>query len=95
MVQGTSTYYRHQAYRSLSQHILTEMRQLGLADFGNVGGFNFVLNSPTEFPSVLVEVAFLSNPADEERLLDPAFHVDVAERIVAGVRRFLEDVEHN
>lgn len=93
MVGGTSTYYRHQAYRPLSQHILAEMRKLGLADFGNVGGFNFMLNAPTEFPSVLVEVAFLSNPADEERLLDTAFHDAVADRIVDGMRNFLEAVE--
>ncbi|WP_353126613.1 N-acetylmuramoyl-L-alanine amidase [Parapedobacter pyrenivorans] len=92
MVQGVSTYYRYHAYRPLSQHILTEMRQLDLADFGNVGGFNFTLNSPTEFPSVLVEVGFLSNPADEERLLDRQFHGDVAERIVDGVKGFLREV---
>ncbi|SEL54983.1 N-acetylmuramoyl-L-alanine amidase [Parapedobacter koreensis] len=90
LVQGTSTYYRHQAYRSLSKHILAKMRKLELADFGNVGGFNFMLNSPTEFPSALVEVAFLSNPADEERLLNTGFHDEVAERIVDGLLEFLE-----
>ena len=91
MVKGVSTYYRHQAYRPLSQHIQMEMRKLGLADFGNVGGFNFILNAPTELPSALVEVGFLSNPADEERLLDGAFREEVAERIVEGIRRFIVD----
>ncbi|WP_257666751.1 N-acetylmuramoyl-L-alanine amidase [Parapedobacter tibetensis] len=93
MVQGASTYYRHQPYRPVSQHIYAEMRKLGLADFGNVGGFNFTLNSPTEFPSVLVEVAFLSNPEDEERLLDTKFHDEVAGSIVAGLQRFLREVD--
>ncbi|MEC3880042.1 N-acetylmuramoyl-L-alanine amidase [Parapedobacter sp. 10938] len=92
LVQGVSTYYRHHAYRPLSTHILSEMRKLGLADFGNVGGFNFTLNAPTELPTVLVEVGFLSNPADEERLLDPAFHDEVAGRIVEGVRGFFKGV---
>ena len=92
MVQGASTYYRHQAYRPVSQHIYAEMRKLGLADFGNVGGFNFTLNSPTEFPSVLVEVAFMSNPEDEERLLDTRFHDDIAGSIVDGLQSFLRDV---
>jgi len=95
MVEGVSTYYRHQAYRPLSRHILAEMRKLGLADFGNVGGFNFTLNAPTELPNVLVEVGFLSSPADEERLLDPAFHDEVAERIVEGVRGFLREVSRS
>ncbi len=93
MVQGASTYYRHQAYRPVSQHIYAEMRKLDLADFGNVGGFNFALNAPTEFPSVLVEVAFMSNPADEERLLDTRFHDDIAGSIVNGLRRFLREVD--
>ncbi|SKB96472.1 N-acetylmuramoyl-L-alanine amidase [Parapedobacter luteus] len=93
LVQGTSTYYRHHAYRPLSRHILAQLRKLGLADFGNVGGFNFALNAPTGFPSALVEVAFLSNPADEERLLDIGFHDEVAERIVDGLRDFLEAVQ--
>ena len=91
MVQGVSTYYRHQAYRPLSEHIRKEMLKLGLADFGNVGGFNFFLNYPTELPTVLVEVGFLSNPADEERLLDGTFQDGVAERIVAGVEAFLHE----
>lgn len=89
MVQGASTYYRHQAFRPLTQYIYDEMLKLGLADFGNVGGFNFTLNSPTAFPSVLVEVAFMSNPEDEERLLNPEFHDEMAECIVRGVEKFL------
>lgn len=91
MVRGASTYYRHQAFRPLTQYIYDEMLELGLADFGNVGGFNFTLNSPTEFPSVLVEVAFMSNPADEERLLNPDFHDEMAESIVRGLEKFLEN----
>lgn len=90
MVGGASTYYRHQAFRPLTQYIYDEMLKLDLGDFGNVGGFNFTLNSPTEYPSVLVEVAFMSNPADEERLLDPDFHDDIAESILKGLENFLK-----
>lgn len=93
MVGGASTYYRHQAFRPLTQYIYDEMLKLDLADFGNVGGFNFTLNSPTEFPSVLVEVAFMFNPADEERLLDPDFHDQMAESIVNGLEKFLKAQE--
>lgn len=89
MASGTSTYYRHQALRPLSVFIQEEMLKLGLEDFGNVGGFNFTLNSPTEYPTVLVEVAFMSNPADEERLLDSEFHDQVAESILKGLEKFL------
>lgn len=93
MVQGASTYYRHHAMRGPSQYIYDEMLTLGLADFGNVGGFNFMLNAPTEFPTVLVETAFMSNPADEEKLVDPRFHTDLAERIVQGLKNYLKAVK--
>jgi N-acetylmuramoyl-L-alanine amidase len=91
--KGVSTYYRHLCYRPLSEAIYAEVLKTGLAPFGNVGGFNFLLNSPTELPSVLVELAFMSNPSDEMRLLDDGFRKELAERIVAGVEEFLESNE--
>jgi N-acetylmuramoyl-L-alanine amidase len=91
--KGVSTYYRHLCYRPLSQAIYTEILKTGLAPFGNVGGFNFLLNSPTELPTVLVELAFMSNPSDEMRLLDDGFRKELAERIVDGVEEFLEGIE--
>lgn len=90
-VGGASTYYKHQGFRSLSQYIQKEMLELDVADFGNVGGFNFTLNSPTAFPSALVEVAFMSNPSDEEKLLDVDFQKAVARRIVKGLENFLKN----
>jgi N-acetylmuramoyl-L-alanine amidase len=92
-VRGTSTYYRHLCYRPLSQTIYDEVLKTGLVPFGNVGGFNFLLNSPTELPNVLVELAFMSHPQDEMRLMDDAFRQELAERIVEGVKAFLEKAE--
>jgi len=92
-VRGTSTYYRHLCFRPLSQAIYDEVLKTGLAPFGNVGGFNFLLNSPTELPNVLVELAFMSHPQDEMRLMDDAFRQELAERIVEGVKAFLEKAE--
>ncbi|MBE7178841.1 MAG: N-acetylmuramoyl-L-alanine amidase, partial [Mucilaginibacter polytrichastri] len=77
-VQGTSTYYKHVAFKPLSQYIQNEDLKLGLADFGNVGSFNFSLNSPTAFPNVLVETAFISNTTDEQKLLDEKFQQSLA-----------------
>lgn len=88
-IRGTSTYYRHIGFAPLSESILKRMLQLGLAEFGNVGHFNFALSGPTEYPNCLVEVAFLSNPDDEERILDPRFHRDVARKIVEGLRDWI------
>lgn len=89
-VQGTSTYYRYPGFRSLSEQVLKRMLELRLKEFGHVGHFNFALNGPTEYPNCLVEVAFLSNPEDERRILDPKFHKAVAKKITEGIRDWLK-----
>lgn len=90
--KGTSTYYRYIGFRPLSQSILKRMLQLDLAEFGNIGSFNFSLNGPTDYPNCLVEVAFLSNKEDEKKILDPKFHKQVAQKIVAGIEDFLKEL---
>ncbi|RSK37447.1 N-acetylmuramoyl-L-alanine amidase [Hymenobacter metallilatus] len=87
--QGTSTYYRYLAFRPLSVALYEQMRDTGLAGFGNVGSFNFGLNGPTEYPNALVETAFLSNPADEKRLTDPQFQQQMAVAMKRGLEQFL------
>jgi len=89
-VRGVSTYYRHPCYRRLAECMLEELRSTGLRSFGSVGGFNFLLNAPTELPTVLVEQAFISNPEDEMLLLDDSFRREIAERIADGLERFLD-----
>ena len=92
-VSGTSTYYRYIGFRPLSQAVLKRMLELKLKEFGNVGGFNFALSGPTEYPNCLVEVAFLSNPADEKRILDSRFRKAVAAKITAGVQDWLKEMK--
>ncbi|UPL48881.1 N-acetylmuramoyl-L-alanine amidase [Hymenobacter sublimis] len=87
--QGTSTYYRYVAFRPLSVALYEQMRATGLAGFGNVGGFNFGLNGPTEYPNALVETAFVSNPEDEKRLTDPQFQQRMAQAMKQGLTEFL------
>jgi N-acetylmuramoyl-L-alanine amidase len=88
--RGTSTYYKYPCYRPLSLCIVKEILKTGLPLNGNVGSFNFTLNSPTELPNVLVELAFMSNPEDEMKLLDDEFRRELARRIVDGVDEFLD-----
>lgn len=91
-VKGVSTYYRYIGFRPLTQYILNRMLQLGLNNYGNVGSFNFSLSGPTEYPNCLVEVAFLSNPDDEKKILDEKFHKAVAKKIYKGVKDYLKSV---
>ncbi len=90
-IKGTSTYYRYIGFRPLSQHIFNSMLELKLKEFGNVGSFNFALSGPTEYPNCLVEVAFLSNPEDEKKIIDPKFHKAVSKKINEGIRKWAKE----
>jgi N-acetylmuramoyl-L-alanine amidase len=92
-VQGVSTYYRYIGFRPLTMFILKRMEELGLKEYGNVGSFNFSLNGPTDYPNCLVEIAFLSNKEDERKILNPEFHKQVAEKIVAGIKDWLASLQ--
>ncbi len=87
---GTSTYYRYIGYRNLSMDIYKRMLELGLKEYGNIGSFNFMLNSPTEYPNALIETLFLSNLEEEEKILDENYQQQMADKIVLGVKDFLE-----
>jgi len=91
-VKGVSTYYHHNGSRAVSKYILEEMLDLGLNEFGLIGNFNFLLNSPIEYPNSLVEIAFLSNSEDEQRILDEKFSKQTADKIYRGIVRWLKEV---
>jgi N-acetylmuramoyl-L-alanine amidase len=88
---GVSTYYRPIGFKPLADIIYAKMLSLGLQQFGVVGSFNFMLNSITQMPNVLVETAFLSNPEDEMLLLDNGFRKKVAEQVTAGLEEFMRN----
>ncbi len=52
-----------------------------------------MLNSPTEYPNVLVETLFLSNPSEEALMLDEGFQQQMAEKILAGIKDFLNQAK--
>ena len=89
-VSGTSTYYRYIGFKPLSRLIYQRLLELGLKEYGNTGSFNFMLNSPTEYPNALVETLFLSNLEEEEKILNPEYQQQMVDKIVMGVKDFLE-----
>jgi N-acetylmuramoyl-L-alanine amidase len=91
-VRGVSTYYKHIGFRSFSQSILKRLLEIkNLGEFGNVGSFNFQPIQPTDYPSCLVEIAFLSNKGDEKMILDPKFRTKVANQVYLGIKDWIKD----
>lgn len=88
---GTSTYYRHPGFQPLSVAVLKRVLELDMNNFGNIGSFNFILNSPYEYPNALLETLFISAPAEEARLVDPKFRKDLIDRVVKGLEDYLKE----
>jgi len=88
-VSGTSTYYRYLGFKPLTTAILQRMLQLGFKNYGNIGHFNFALSGPTEYPNCLVEVGFISNVQEEQKILNPYFQKMVCKQIIAGLEDWL------
>jgi N-acetylmuramoyl-L-alanine amidase len=86
---GTGTFYRYIGFRNLSLDIYKRLLELGLKEYGNTGSFNFMLNSPIEYPNALIETVFLSNLEEETQILDPVFQQQMVDKIVLGVKDFL------
>ncbi len=93
-IKGTGAFYKHMAYKPLAEIMYNKMRELGLDDYGLTGSFNFSLNAPTDFPNVLVETAFLSNPEEEIFLLDPYYQRRMAQQIVEGLEEYYSQYAH-
>lgn len=53
----------------------------------------FVVLIGADIPSILVETAFITNPRDEKRLKDSAYINQMAEGIMAGIKRFSSEMQ--
>ncbi|MDY6843196.1 MAG: N-acetylmuramoyl-L-alanine amidase [Thermodesulfobacteriota bacterium] len=45
----------------------------------------------TKMPAVLIEVSFISNPREEKKLRSPAFQREIAQSIVKGIIRYVDN----
>ncbi|MEN9416984.1 MAG: hypothetical protein RI988_604 [Pseudomonadota bacterium] len=90
---GASTYYKHAGSRDLAAAVQRRLlAETGLPDFGLVGAFNYApIRLVTTMPAVLVEQAFVSNPAEEAMLLEPAFRARLAQAVRLGIEDFLRE----
>ena len=72
---------------SFAEYIQREMTaRLGVESRG-VKQASFVVLQGAKMPAVLIEAAFLSNPAEERLLVDPEFQRRVADGVVASIRK--------
>lgn len=79
-----------QASDMVAGNVLKALGQLGPTHRGYVERANFVVLRSPDVPSILVETAFISNPAEERKLRDPAHQKQLAEAVMGGVKNYFE-----
>ncbi|MFB3882271.1 MAG: N-acetylmuramoyl-L-alanine amidase [Armatimonadota bacterium] len=91
--RGTETYYRKDDSLEFARAMQREVvAQTGLPDGGVIRHpKSIIVISHTDMPAVLVEVAYLSHPADEALLATDEFRERAAQGIVNGIRRYVEE----
>jgi N-acetylmuramoyl-L-alanine amidase len=91
--RGSETYYRKPDSAAFAQTMQQELvRAVGLPDGGAIRHPKpIIVLYRTEMPSVLVEVGYLSHPADEAELATSELRERAAQGIVNGIRRYVEE----
>jgi N-acetylmuramoyl-L-alanine amidase len=79
-----------QASDVVAGNVLGALAKLGPTHRGYVERANFVVLRSPDVPSILVETAFISNPAEERKLRDPAHQDKLAKAVMAGVKSYFE-----
>lgn len=72
----------------VADQVLRALGKLGPTHRGYVEKANFVVLRSPDVPSILVETAFITNPAEEKRLNSPAQREKLASAILDGVRNY-------
>lgn len=73
---------------SLAKRTLRELASVSNPLRPQVESASFVVLKAPDIPSMLVETAFISNPAEEERLRNAAYQHQLADAIFKGVRSY-------
>ena len=79
------------ASREAGARVLAELDRIGQLKKSDVQHASLIVLTSPDVPSMLVETAYISNPAEEKRLRDPTHQAKLAGAIHAGVRRYFYD----
>jgi N-acetylmuramoyl-L-alanine amidase len=68
--------------------VLNEVGEINKLHKGSVEQAGFAVLKSPDIPSILVETAFISNPEEEQKLLDDAYRDKMANAILKGIKRY-------
>ncbi len=72
----------------LARAVLTELGEINTLHKSHVEQAGFAVLRAPDIPSILVETAFISNPDEEKKLKSESYQDQMAEAILAGIKRY-------
>lgn len=82
-----------QASVNLAEKVLKNFRNVGDLHYNDVQKAGFVVLKSPDIPSILVETAYISNPADELNLLSPRYQNKMANAIFKGILNYYRQMQ--
>jgi len=77
-----------EASLELGSYVLSELKNVNRVHKAKVGQAGFAVLKSPDIPSILVETAFISNPQEEKKLLNPRHQERMARSIMRGVKTY-------
>jgi N-acetylmuramoyl-L-alanine amidase len=74
----------------LAETLLDHMAEDRRVESRGIKQAGFVVLKSVEFPSALVETAFINNPREVKLLKDPLFQVNMAKQLATGIRAYFQ-----
>lgn len=75
----------------VAERVLQGLKGLGKVHKQNVQSAGFAVLKSPDIPSILIETAYISNPAEEKNLANPAHQDKMARSILEGLRGYFGD----
>ena len=72
----------------LARAVLDNLGKINTLHKGTVEQAGFAVLKSPDIPSILVETAFISNPAEEQKLTDDGYQQKLAEAIFSGIKNY-------
>jgi N-acetylmuramoyl-L-alanine amidase len=77
-----------EASNEVAETVFASLDHFGKTHKNHVERANFMVLKSPDVPSILVETGFISNPAEEKRLKDPAWQKKIARSITHGIQDY-------
>jgi N-acetylmuramoyl-L-alanine amidase len=74
----------------IAEHVLNNLNKVGKSGRRQVQHAAFMVLKSPDIPSLLVETAYITNPREERKLINPAYQQALAHAMIDGIRTYFK-----